>query len=161
MGKAVIKKVNRLETHDRLEHFNKSEFDIGKCCQDLVNKKPFGDRNFYIFAHARTEDNEPGVKRIIWQPRLTKPKAQENSMLFKGYPNSDKIKIIWMIPAKETWDQFMKGKMFHSEIIVESIHDFQFNVGKLEEKEEDDPSDEEIDLIYKELSKEGRKKKKD
>lgn len=153
----VIKKVNRLETHDRLEHFNKSEFDIGKCVQDLVDKQPFGKRNFYIFAHSRTEDDQIGVKRIIWQPRLTKPLAQENSMLFKSYANSDKIKVIWMIPAREMWDQFLKGKMFHNQIIVESIFDFQNNKSKLEQKEEDDPSDKEIDSIYQEIARSAKK----
>lgn len=150
---AVIKKLNRLETHDRLDHFNKQEFDIGKCCQDLLDQRPFGGHSFYIFAHARTEDEQSGVKRIIWQPRLTKPLAQENSMLFKGTPGSDNIKVVWMIPAREMWDQFLKGQMFHSPIVVESIHNFKNNKKKLEAREPDDLKDEEIDKIYKELSR--------
>lgn len=155
--KKILKKVNRLETHDRMEYFNKQEFDIGKCCQDLIDKRPFGDRSFYIFAHARTEDDQSGVKRIIWQPRLTKPKAQENSMLFKGKPGTDILRIIWMIPAKEMWGQFLKGQMFHNPIIVESIHDFQNNPAKLEEKESDDPSDQEIDSIYKSIAEKSKR----
>jgi hypothetical protein len=68
-------KLDRLDVHDRYEHFTKQDFDIGECCQDLINKRPFGDYPFYIFAHTRTDDD--GVtKRLIWQPRLTKPKAR-------------------------------------------------------------------------------------
>ena len=67
-------KLNRLETHDRYQHLTKQSFDIAECCQDLINQRPFGDHPFYIFAHPRTE--EDGVtKRLIWQPRLTKPKV--------------------------------------------------------------------------------------
>ncbi len=155
----ILKKLNRLETHDRLEHIKKSEFDIGACCQDIIDKRPFGNHSFYIFAHARTDDEQAGIKRMIWQPRLTKPKAQENSMLFRVSPGSDEVKIMWMIPAKEMWGQFIKGQMFHSPVIVESIHDFQYNLSKLEQKEPDDLSDADINAIYKEISKDGRASK--
>lgn len=144
-------KVNRLETHDRLEHFKKQNFDIGECCQDIIDKRPFGDHAFYIFAHTRTDDD--GVtKRLIWQPRLTKPKAQSNSMLFKAYPGTDQIKVIWMIPAEELWAQFDKGLMLENRLVSDSIQDFRTNKNKLEAKETDDMTDEQIDAVYKELS---------
>ena len=144
-------KINRLDAHDRFQYFTKQSFDIAECCQDLINKRPFGEHPFYIFAHARTEDD--GVtKRLIWQPRLTKPKAQTNSMLFKAYPGSDIIKIIWMIPARELWEQYEKGKMTENETVSQSIHDFQFNRQKLEEKEDDDLNDDQIDFIYTQIS---------
>ena len=144
-------KLNRLETHDRYEHFTKQSFDIVACCQDLINQRPFGSHAFYIFAHARTD--EDGVtKRLIWQPRLTKPKAQTNSMLFKAYPGTDIVKVIWMIPARELWEQYEKGKITENKIISESIHDFQNNRQKLEQAEDDDLSDEKIEAIYNEIS---------
>ena len=144
-------KINLLDAHDRLGHFQKQGLDISECCQDLVNQRPFGDVPFYIFAHPRTE--EDGVtKRLIWQPRLTKPRAQTNSMLFKAYPGTDKIKIIWMIPAREMWDTFEKGKLTESKIVCESIHDFQFDREELEKPEEDDLSDEAIHQIYQEIA---------
>jgi hypothetical protein len=144
-------KINPLDAHDRYQHFTKQSFDIGECCQDLINQRPFGDHPFYIFAHARTDDD--GVtKRLIWMPRLTKPKAQTNSMLFKAYPGTDLIKVIWMIPMRELWSQYGKGLLTENKIVSESIHDFQFNRNKLESKEDDDMSDERIDAIYKELS---------
>lgn len=145
-------KVDILDAHDRYQHFTKQSFDISECCEDLIKKKPFGDHPFYIFAHARTE--EDGVtKRLIWQPRLTKPKAQTNSMLFKDYPGTDMIKVIWMIPARELWGQFEYGKMTQNQTVIESIEAFRNNREKLEAKESDDLSDEAINLIYLEIAK--------
>lgn len=151
-------KIHHLDAHDRLQHLKKQSFDIGECCQDLINQRPFGDYPFYIFAHPRTDDD--GVtKRLIWQPRLTKPKAQTNSMLFKGYPGKDITKVIWMIPPPELWESFSKGKMTENKIISESVHDFQHNRAKLEAKEEDDLSDEIIDQIYRDISNSAKSKK--
>jgi hypothetical protein len=144
-------KINILDAHDRYRHFTKQSFDISECCQDLINQKPFGNHPFYIFAHARTDDD--GVtKRLIWQPRLTKPKAQSNSTLFKSYPSTDVIKVIWMIPARELWGQFDKGLLTENKIVSESIYNFQHHREKLEAKEPDDLSDEQIDAIYTEIS---------
>lgn len=152
-------KINRLDAHDRFEYFTKQSFDIAECCQDLINKRPFGDHPFYIFAHARTL--EDGVtKTLIWQPRLTKPKSQTNSMLFKAYPGTDVIKVIWMIPARELWEQYTKGKMTENKTISESIEMFKTNRNKLEEKEPDDLSDEQIDQIYKEIATHAKQAKK-
>jgi hypothetical protein len=145
-------RIDPLDAHDRHQHFTKQSFDIAECCQDLINKRPFGDQAFYIFAHARTEEGQPGVKRLIWQPRLTKPKAQTNSMLFKAYPGTDLIKVIWMIPARELWSQYKKGNVTENKTVSDSIHAFQHNRNKLEEKESDDMTDEQVNAIYKEVS---------
>lgn len=145
-------KVNVLEAHDRYLHFTKQSFSIGECCQNLIDQKPFGNSPFYIFAHARTE--EDGVtKRLIWQPRLTKPKAQTNSMLFKAYPGSDEIKIIWMIPAREMWTQYDEGLVCSNKIVSQSIRDFMYKRKELEEKEKDDLDDQQIDYIYQEIAR--------
>jgi hypothetical protein len=150
-------KLNRLETHDRLEHFTRQSFDIGQCCQDLIDKRPFGQHPFYIFAHARTD--EDGVtKRLIWQPRLTKPKAQSNSMLFKAYPGTDVLKVIWMIPAVELWEQYEKGKMTENKTVYDSIQAYKLNRNELEKPEDDDLSDEKIHQIYRDLSLDARHK---
>jgi len=151
-------KINILDAHDRLQHFQKQNFNISDCCQDLINQRPFGEHPFYIFAHSRTDDD--GVtKRLIWQPRLTKPKAQTNSMLFKGYPGTDIVKVIWMIPERYMWDQYVKGKLTQNQVVTESIYDFQFNREKLEAKEEDDLQDWQIDDIYEQISREMRHKR--
>ena len=150
-------KVNILDAHDRYEHLIKQNFDIAECCQDLINQRPFGDHPFYIFAHSRTDDD--GVtKRLIWQPRLTKPKAQTNSMLFKAYPGTDVIKVIWMIPIREMWDNYEKGKLTQNQTVAESIWNFKFDRDALEAKESEDLSDEQIDKVYKEIHQEAVKK---
>lgn len=151
-------KINPLDAHDRFEHLKKQDFDIAACCQDLIDKRPFGDHPFYIFAHARTEE-DGATKRLIWQPRLTKPKAQSNSMLFKAYPGTDVVKVIWMLPAAELWDQYTKGKMMQNKTVCESIELFKNDRKKLEEKEEDDLTDKQIDAIYREISRNAAKEK--
>lgn len=144
-------KINPLDAHDRLQHFTKQSFSISECCQDLIKQEPFGRRPFYIFAHARTD--EDGVtKRLIWQPRLSKPKAQTNSMLFKAYPGSDSIKVIWMIPAREMWMQFEKGKLTENKTVCDSIHSFLNNREALEMPEDDDPNEEQMKSIYNEVA---------
>lgn len=151
-------KVSILDAHDRYQFFKKQNFSIDECCQNLVDQRPFGNHSFYIFAHTRTE--EDGVtKRLIWQPRLTKPKAQTNSMLFKAYPGSDEIKIIWMIPQRELFSQYQKGFVTASEIVSWSIDMFENHRGELERKEDDDLDDEKIESIYRELSLEARRKR--
>lgn len=165
-------KIQRSETHDRLKQFTSQGADISKTCQDIIDRRPFGEYAFYIFAHKREIGLDeriaifnsdlilPGkdrtynsleqvpTARLIWQPRLTKPKAQENSMLFKAHPGKDEIRVIWMIPARELWDQYTKGKMLENQTVCESIHNFQHNKEKLEAKESDDLSDGMIDAIY-------------
>lgn len=117
----------------------------------MIDQRPFGEYPFYIFAHPRTDDN--GVtKRLIWQPRLTKPKAQSNSMLFKAYPGNDIIKVIWMIPDKALWDQYQKGNVTESTLIQASINSFINDRKALEAPESDDLSDDQIDGIYRQLS---------
>lgn len=144
-------KLNRLDTHDRYLHFTKQNFNISECVDDLIKKRPFGDNAFYIFAHARTDDD--GVtKRLIWQPRLTRPRAQTNSMLFKAYPLFDHVKIIWIIPQQELWSQFKRGNVCQNDIVMESIDAFLHRKEELEAKEDDDLSDDAIDRIYKQIS---------
>lgn len=89
--------------------------------------------------------------RLIWQPRLTKPKAQDNSMLFKAHPGFDTVKVIWMIPAREMWEQYTKGKMLENKTVVESIELFKTDPRKLEQKEDDDLPDHVISKIYEEI----------
>lgn len=150
-------KIDRLETHDRYQHFTKQQFNISECCQDLIRQRPFGEHPFYIFAHSRTD--EDGVtKRLIWQPRLTKPKAQTNSMLFKAYPGTDVIKVLWMIPARELWGQYHKGLITENKTVLDSIHSFTHKREELETPEDDDLSDVQIDAIYRSISQEAKYK---
>lgn len=139
-------KINKLDAHDRYKHFSGQTFFIEECCQDMLKQKPFGDHSFYIFAHARTDDDGAN-KRLIWQPRLTKPKAQTNSMLLKVSPLTDVVLWIWNIPARELWQEFKKDNMLENQFIWESIEKFKTNREKLEEPEKDDPSPSEVQRI--------------
>lgn len=180
-------KISILDAHDRFTFLRKQDFSIGKSCQDLIDQRPFGDHAFYIFGHSRTIEMDERIAifnedirkslvdptherkynrledvpthRFIWQPRLTKPPAQSNSMLFKCYPGTDHIKVIWMIPARELWGQYKRGNVTQNETIFESIYDFEHNRGKLEAKEPDDLSDAAIDMIYKEISRSAKRHK--
>ena len=151
-------RIDRLETHDRLEHFKKQSFDIAECCQDIIDKRPYGEHAFYIFAHPRTDDD--GVrKRLIWQPRLTKPLAQPNSMLFKVYPKLDQIIVKWILPAEELWKQFNLGNVTEDTMVLASIREYQTNKAEMERPDPDDLTDDEINSIYKSISTAGKTKK--
>lgn len=154
-----IKTLNRLETHDRLLEFMKGDDYISKGCEDCIKNRPeeFGNIPFYIFAHPRTDD-DGFTKRLIWAPRLTKPKAQTNSMLFKVYP-PDNIRIIWMIPPREMWDTYKPGQITHSNTIWESITSFETARETLERPENDDLPEEKIQNLYLEIAKNAKYRK--
>ncbi|HEY5259511.1 MAG TPA: hypothetical protein VIJ46_02605, partial [Rhabdochlamydiaceae bacterium] len=98
----------------------------------------------------------------IWEPRLTKPqKAQSNSMLFRAYPPGDNIKIIWMLPAPEIWEQFEKNKLTQNEVIYESIQMYKSPEGrkKLEGIEDDELPDYVIKGIMLEMGRNARARK--
>lgn len=169
-------RINRLETHDRLLQFKGQSEEISQGCQQCIDKRPpeFGDFPFYIFAHKRelgmderfallVESNSLDFSnipthRLIWIPRLKKPLAQTNSMLFKYFPLKDLIEVIWIIPEPETWDQFTKGKMIENSIVCESIHKFKTDKSKLEDDDPDDMSDELAKHIYNSIAKNAQKK---
>ena len=179
-------KVNILDAHDRFKHVKDQGIDIGKNCQNLIDQRPFGNFPFYIYAHTKTIGLDEKIalfnkdlndhltiltprkykdlsdvpeKRLIWQPRLTKPLASPNTMLFKGYPGTDIVKIIWMLPQMELWEQYEKGKLTENEIVTESIYQYKNNIEKLNAKEEDDLDDKTINKIYEEIKFTTREKK--
>jgi len=154
-------KLDRLETHDRYLHFTKQQFDIGECCQEVIKNRPpeFGNRPFYIFAHTRTDDDGT-TQRLIWQPRLTRPKAQTNSMLFKAYPPGDVIKVIWLLPKRELWPNYKRGMICENKTISDSICDFQHNRKKLEQADPEDLDDNLAYAIYQEIALHAKQRQK-
>jgi hypothetical protein len=74
-------------------------------------------------------------------------------MLFKAYPGTDDIKVIWMIPAQEMWAQYEKGFMLQSSIVVESIHKFKNDFEALQAPEKDDLPDERVNEIYASIAR--------
>jgi hypothetical protein len=149
-------KLNRLETHDRLLHFKKDqEANIFQGAEDCLKKNPdslfFQSRSpyIYIFAHPRTCDD--GVtKKMFWQPRLWKPKAQTNSYLFRVKSNSDLIDVCWLLPPEEIWSQYSIGNITENEIVLWSIDNYLYHRDLLQADEPGDLSDEQGKPIMKE-----------
>lgn len=170
-----IQKVTRSDAHDRLIKFKEQTDYIGKGCQDCIdNRPPEITMPFYIFAHTRTVEADERISiyqddvaaslynaqprkyrsieevpssRLIWAPRLTKPKAQTNSMLFKAYPGTDNVRPIWIIPAQELWGQYEKDKLSEQNFVAQCIFHFVNNRALLEKIEDDDLSEEEANRV--------------
>ena len=155
-------KINRLETHDRLEHFKKDqEANIFKGAEDCLKVNPLSlalqekSPYIYIFAHPRTADD--GVTKVMyWQPRLTKPKAQTNSYLFRAQSKTDIIDVCWMLPPREQWQQYEKGKVTENEIVMWSIDQFMNNRDGLESADPKDLPDDVMCAIYGQVIAEHR-----
>lgn len=148
-------KLNRLETHDRFKHFVKDQSaNVFQGAEDCLKKNPYSlalqekSPYIYIFAHPRTADDGLN-KRLIWQPRLGIPKPQTNSYLFRAISHTDLIETIWMLPPRETWDQYQKGKVTESNWCLWSINQFKYNREFLEKPHPEDMPEEKARLILK------------
>ncbi len=158
-------KIDRLETHDRLLHFKRDqEINIFLGAEDclkrnslslaLQDKSPY----IYIFAHPRTADD--GVnKRMLWQPRLTKPAPQTNSYLFRAISHTDELEICWLLPPKEIWPQFRRGNLTEENTVLWSINQYEYNRKSLAKAAHDDMSDEKVQEIYRKVCIEMRNDK--
>jgi hypothetical protein len=150
-------KLNRLETHDRLLHFKKDqEINIFKGAEDCLKKNAdslfYQDRSpyVYLFAHPRTA--EDGVnKRMLWQPRLTKPEPQINSYLFRATSHTDIIEVCWLLPEREMWAQYQKGKVTENDLVLWSINQYINNRIELGRKHVEDLSEERASKILEDL----------
>lgn len=158
-------KLNRLETHDRLVHLKKDQsLNIAQGAEDCLKKNPLSlglqqySPYIYIFAHPRT--SEDGLsKRMIWQPRLTKPQAQTNSYLFRALSNTDQMEICWLLPPREMWSQYKKGKITEHELVIWSIEQFQTNRKELEKSDQNDLSEYICKNIYMKVISEQKQQK--
>jgi hypothetical protein len=177
-------KLDTLETHDRLLHFQKAQADyISQGCQDCFNNRPaeFGNHPFYVFAHKREigmdervalfstdmqrslvdlsyirqymNINNVPTHRMIWSPRLTKPRSQENSMCFR-YPSppSDVCQVFWILVDAGAHTAAAKGQMTENKTVTESMHHFINNRAWLDKREEGDLGDEEANQIYRQIA---------
>ncbi len=159
-------KLNRLETHDRLEHFVEDQsINIAQGATDCLRKNPLSialqekSPYIYIFAHPRTADD--GVtKKMFWQPRLTKPTPQTNSYLFRAKSNTDIMEICWLLPPSEMWNQYKKGNVTEHEWVLWSIDQYKNNKKKMSLPEPDDLSDEICKRIYKLIARENDQEKR-
>lgn len=154
---STIIDIKKSDVHERYNNLKQTyASSIEQMVQKIVSEEPFGKQAFYIFAHRRTNVTE-GKQRLIWQPRLLKPSAQDNSMLFRVNPREpDNVEVIWIIPDESHWNNYsQKGKKalvgtIDNPLISDSIHDFKHNRKKLEAPHPDDPSGERAAAIYKE-----------
>lgn len=155
-------KLNRLETHDRYQHLMKDQSaNVFKGAEDCLKKNELSlaiqekSPYLYIFGHARTADN--GVdKTLFWQPRLSIPSADDNSYLFRALSNSDNIEVVWIIPPKETWNQYKKGNVTESDVCVWSINMYKNKRSELEKVHTDDMPEEQARRIMKQIVDEKR-----
>lgn len=155
-------KLNTLETHDRFQHLiadqSANVFQGAEDCLkknalslSLQEKCPY----IYIFAHPRTADD--GVtKKLFWQPRLSIPKPQTNSYLFRAISKTDMIEICWLIPPREMWSQYEKGKVTESNWTLWSINQFQHNRALLEKPHDEDWPEERCKAVLKAVIDEKR-----
>lgn len=158
-------KINRLETHDRLQHFVKDQTqNIFQGAEECLKQNPDSlaiqekSPYVYIFAHPRTADD--GVnKRMLWQPRLSIPKPQTNSYLFRAQSNTDLIEVIWLIPPREMWPQYKQGKVTESGEVAWCIEMFKHNREMLEKPHPDDMSESRAFEILKSILREAKQKK--
>lgn len=145
-----ILRINPFDAHDRLTHFKKEQelnlFDgVNDCltknkdCVAMQDHFPY----VYLFAHPRTAEDGATV-RMIWQPRLTKPRAQTNSYLFRVVSKTDLVEIVWLLPPREMWSQYELGKVTESKDVVTSIMNFLHAREVLEMPHEDDWSEDRI-----------------
>jgi hypothetical protein len=143
-------KISRLETHDRLLHLQKSQWEtISQGANDcmLLNRDSLEIQSVmpyvYLFAHPRLTDD--GVNtRLLWQARISRPIPQTNSYCFRGISNTDTLEICWLLPPMEMWGQYKKGNVTESDVTAWSIHQFCNNFKALEAPHPDDMSDEVI-----------------
>lgn len=154
-------KLNRLETHDRYEYFIKDQSRIiSEGADDCLKRNPDSLKiqekchYVYLYAHPRTHDD--GVsKRLIWQPRLLKPKAEINSYLFRATSGTDLIEICWLLPPIETWNQFFGENLCASQEVWWSINQYKNNREKLEESFPDDLTEEQAKNVMIAILQEG------
>lgn len=151
-------KLNRLETHDRLLHLKKDQaININQGAEDCLkkNRLSLGLQQYspyiYLFAHPRTADD--GVtKKMFWQPRLTKPKPETNSYLFRAISGTDNIEVCWLLPPPEIWKQYQKGNVTEHELVLWSINQYLNNRYRLAKPFEDDLSDDKCKEIYRKVA---------
>ncbi len=148
-------KLDLFETHDRLLHLQKDQSaSITQGADDCLKRNSLSlalqghSPYVYLFAHPRTME-DGATKKMLWQPRLSKPKAQTNSYLFRAISNTDILEICWMIPPREMWGVYRKGNVTASDIVTWSIAKFNNNRPALENAYPDDYAEDKIREIYR------------
>lgn len=147
-------KLDIFESHDRYKHVMQDQsINLSQGAEDCLKKNSLSlalqshSPYVYLWAHPRTND-DGFTKRMLWQPRLGKPKAQTNSYLFRAQSNTDIVEVCWLLPPREMWPAYKKGNVTESELVNWSIEMFQNKREELEKPYPDDYSEEQIKAIY-------------
>lgn len=150
-------KIQRLETHDRYQHFIKDQSaNIFQGAEDCLKRNSLSlaiqekSPYLYIFAHPRTD--EDGVtQKMLWDPRLSIPEPQTNSYLFRAISKTDIIEVVWMLPPKELWSSYQKGKVTESNWTMWSINQFRYHKQNMDKPHPDDMPEEKQKEILKSI----------
>jgi hypothetical protein len=154
-------KIDRLETHDRYQHFLKDQSEaVSEGAEECLKRNPYSLRlqgkspYIYVYGHARTHEN--GVdKRIIWDPRLSKPNPEPNSFLFRAQSFTDVMEVCWVIPDKEFFPQFKKGNVIEdSDIVQWSINQYLHNRKELARPFPEDFTEDRVRAILFQIAQE-------
>ncbi len=148
-------KVNKLEAHDRKEHLVKDQaLNIAEGASNAMKTDlsiAYQDKSPYIYLFAFPKTNAQGNKVMYWQPRLSKPEAQDNSYLFRAISKTDELEVIWLLPPEHQWPSHAPGQVNHNDIAWWSINQFQFNKAELEKPDKDDMNEEKQKVILKSI----------
>ena len=136
-----------------------SEENYVECIQDLIQRRPFGDRKFYIFSFVKRVDDSSGIKKMHHQPRLTRPEPVPGSTLMKVHPDHpEEAYIIWTLPNQENFKLYSHGKMFSDAFVHDCIAQYQSNPQRMMQPDPEDPPEEEMRRIYREIREDMLKK---
>jgi hypothetical protein len=152
-----VMKLNVLDTHDRLLELHKTlPKIISQGAEECLKRNPDSLAiqakcpYVYIFAHPRTME-DGATKRMLWQPRISKPIPEPNSYLFRAISNTDTIEVIWLLPAMETWGQHQKRNITESDKVQWSIAMYLHNRNELKRPHPQDWSEEHGKIIFMEI----------
>jgi hypothetical protein len=176
----MVRLVSAKTVKEQFEEFKYTDSgSIEKMIANIVNQDDYLGLSpyIYVFAHKRElglderlllvveglykKIEDTPKARLIWCPRLTKPKAEPNSMLFRiELARPDYVHTIWILPERHLFSLYKRGKAFCNETIAESIDAYLNEPDKLEKKEFGDLSDENINKIYEAVSQQANIAKK-
>lgn len=157
--------LTKTDAFDSITNFKEnSESDWVACVQDLIAKRPFGDRKFYIFMFVKRVDDVSGIKKMYHQPRITKPEPQPGTTLLRVDPNNPSdATIIWTLPNQENFSLYQEGKMFADPFVYECIQKYLHHRKEMMQPEPGDPNNDEARHLVlgflKNLKQETRKKR--
>lgn len=129
---------------------NKNKNSVEEFLNQILQSRPFGNRKFYVLTFLKNTPGDPHTKKLVYQPRLTKPKPNPNTSLYRLNPlRPDEVEVFWILPKIQAFGLYAKGKVHENEFIHECIQKYLNEYDSLCRKEADDISDSEIKELYR------------